>query len=195
MGDGWASPAVVVAGVVAAISAVTGVIAWLTYRATAPRDVPIAKLNIRHERASRPYVTCDLTLENPSGSTWVEIVFEILRPRGLIYADSADVRSYQSRTDNDVKQFDTAFERVASQTPIVISGTLHAWGSTSRVVFGRGGNPTDELKRSILIQSSSLGGRHDLSIKVSLASNDARPRRHVIQIRRQIPERRDAGSG
>lgn len=187
MNDGWSSPSVIVAGIAALISAITGVIAWLGYRAGARADWPVAKLTVQNERSNPRYVECRLVLENPSASTWTDIAVEIRKPRHAIYADMAAARSVISRTDNDIKTFDPAFDSIAGDRAIEIAGTLHAWGSTAGSMFRSGHISTDEMQRSILIIRSSIADARDLSIRVTLKSNDAKPRKHVIFMKRNIP--------
>lgn len=189
MVDGWGSPAVLVAGIAAAISAGTGVISWFAYRNGNRHDWPSAKLSFQSARTGPRYVSFELTLENESASTWTDIRCEVLRPRGAIYATTSEVQFVQNRTADGIKDFHGAYDSVADRHPVTLTGKLDSFGSIQRSPFGRDSRPADEMRRSILLLAESLGNDRKFSIRVTLLSNDAKPRKHVIPIKRMLPDR------
>lgn len=186
--ESWTSPGVI-AATISAIAAVVGsAISWLVYKQTRPADELVVRLTIDPCPDRPGYLLLHLWIENFSASTWRELTLLFKRPRALRWAEQGLLLDRIHGSGLSIRptdaEFAAAFDAVSGKGPFRPPNTISPSGSISTL---GGARPRDQTWVHLYLDAASFEGDSKLSMRVSLRSTDAKPRKHTVAIKRTIP--------
>lgn len=191
MSDGWTSPSTIVGAIAAFAAIAAAAISWMHYKATLfPKGIA-GRLSMSRQSCPTGMIRLYVILENESASTWDDIVLQISRPRNAPWSFFTYIQQ-QARldeprdfyTDEASAAFEKRFDELANRGPVRISSTLYEAGAKSF----RGNSSTDATSLDLVISRTSIAAVRTFSLTVTLRSNDARPKREVVVIKRKTTE-------
>jgi hypothetical protein len=168
MADGWLTPANIVATCGAIASVTACIISWRVFRWQRSNDEPAVTVDAHLDRSSKFY-TLRVMVQNPSLTGWNGVSVQLIKPSGILGIDNSYTKDRGFTSAGSVP-FDLEEERVSRTFPLRLIVLPQAFGSAF-----------------ILITSPDPGSEIKLSMRLSLASNEAVQRKRTIAIKRTLP--------
>lgn len=187
MMEAWLEPSVIISGLGVFVTTIVGYIAWLNYRLLVTGDKAIVKITLGESRRIPGEILADIKIENHSVSTWTDIQFEIVQPGEIKIASMKGVQLKSMSSASTYESYPQAFDALKKTGSINLRGHIAAAGSLPRVVMGRFRGPADEASFEVFIERDKLRTGQRLKARITLISNDAKQRKQVVTINRNVP--------
>lgn len=169
MADGWITPANIIATCGLIASATACAISWRVFRWQRSSDSPVVSLEDYSRSRGTPYYMLQIGLSNPAAYALRVTSCAIVRPRRVVGISDARTKDRGVMSAGSVPET-LSGEALSSKFEFPLTAT--AGQSKFAWLFVESPDPTKPL---------------NLSIRLSLASNEAVQRNRTIAIKRTLP--------